>query len=125
MAAVGEWPSVVTSRMSPDKGTGHEKAGKRAGSRLGKALKSMRRVWGVDCGEPFVNLCTCISEESHTIGDQIYASESSLWRSREDGLTGQATEKKNRQKRLDQAGGIRGEGDLSDIFQGKPAHLGH
>lgn len=94
MAAVGERPSVVTSRMSPDKGTGHEEAGKRAGSRSGKAVKSVLRVWGVDCGEPFVNLCTCISEESHTIGGQIYASESSLWRSREDGLTGRATETK-------------------------------
>ena len=42
--------------MSPVKGTGREEAAKAAGSRLGKALKSMLRAWGVDCGEPFCQL---------------------------------------------------------------------
>ena len=33
--------------------------------------------------------------------------------------------KKNRQKRLNQNGGIRGEGDLSDIFKENQHILGH
>lgn len=56
VTAVGEPASVVRHRMSPDKGTGREEAGKGAGSSLGKALKSMLRVWGVDRGEPFCQL---------------------------------------------------------------------
>ena len=56
MTAVEARASVVRSRMSPVKGTGREEAAKGAGSRLGKALKSMLRVWGVDCGEPFCQL---------------------------------------------------------------------
>lgn len=56
VTAVGERASVVRCRMSPDKGTGREKAGRGAGSRLGKALKSVLRVWGVVRGEPFCQL---------------------------------------------------------------------